>query len=165
MNPCGLQYPKAIERFLPAAILALQPVIKVALSIIGRQKVINFLAGLLAKLVRKFVPENVARPLAASIIDVGMSAIGFEVNETTKTDVAYEAIVNTIQETIQRLGSLSEHQLNDQEALAAEVVQAFEAAAPNNFPAKYIRRDVLPSTANGIWVLKPRKGPKHLYKK
>lgn len=155
----------AIERFLPAAILALQPVIKVALSIIGRQKVINFLAGLLAKLVRKFVPENVARPLAASIIDVGMSAIGFEVNETTKSDVAYEAIVNTIQETVQRLGNLSEHKLNDQEAFAAEVVQAFEAAAPNNFPAKYIRKDVLPSTANGIWVLKPRKGPKHLYKK
>ena len=71
----------AIERFLPAAILALQPVIKIAISIIGRQKVVNFLAGLLAKLVAKYVPEAVARPLATSIVDIGMSAIGFETNE------------------------------------------------------------------------------------
>lgn len=35
----------AIEQFLPAAIIALQPAIKIALTIIGRKKVINFLGG------------------------------------------------------------------------------------------------------------------------
>ncbi|MGC1240489.1 MAG: hypothetical protein WA874_02825 [Chryseosolibacter sp.] len=154
----------AIERFLPAAILALQPVIKIAIGIIGRPRIINFLAKIIARLIGKYVPQNVAMPLASSIIDVGMSAIGFEVHETHKADVAYEAIANTIQETVQKL-SLDEMLAGEDDEITAEVLQAFEAAAPNNFPAKYIRRDVLPSTANGIWVMKPRKGPKHYYKK
>ncbi|MFL5787982.1 MAG: hypothetical protein ACJ748_08010, partial [Flavisolibacter sp.] len=49
--PAGQSAAPAIERFLPAVIMALQPVIKIALGIIGRQKVVNFLADLLAKLV------------------------------------------------------------------------------------------------------------------
>src|SRR5205085_255909 len=115
------------------------PVIKMALGIIGRQKVINFLAGILAKLVGRYVPENVAQPLAASIIDTGMSAIGFETYEMNKPDVAYEAIANTIQETIHNMGLLSEEALNDNEAITAEMLEAFESAAANNFPAQYIR--------------------------
>ena len=155
----------AIERFLPAAILALQPVIKMGISIIGRQRVINFLAGLLAKLVGKYVPENVARPLAASIIDVGMSAIGFEVNESNNIDVGYEAIVDTIQETIQNMGMLDEATINDQEALTLHLLEAFETSAANNFPPQYIKEQLRPSVQPGVWVLKPRKGSKHLYKK
>ncbi len=155
----------AIEKFLPAAILALQPVIKIALSIIGRQKVINFLAGLLSKLVAKYVPENVAKPLAASIIDLGMSAIGFETYEMNKSDLAYEAIANTIQETVQNMGALSESVLNDQELLMAETLEAFEKAAGDNFPSQMIKEDKRPTSEPGSWVLMPRNGPKHLYKK
>ena len=163
--PPGESPAPAIERFLPAAILALQPIIKMAISIIGRQRVINFLAGLLAKLVGRYVPENVAKPLAASIIDVGMSAIGFEVNETNNSDVAYEAIVDTVQETIQNMGNLDEATINDQEALTLQLLEAFETAAANNFPPQYIKEGLRRSVQPGVWVLKPRKGPKHLYKK
>lgn len=155
----------AIERFLPIAIMALKPAIKVALSIVGRQKVINFLAGLLAKLVGSYVPENVAKPLAASIIDVGMKAIGFETYEGNKTDVAYEAIANTIQETVQNLGSLNEEMLNDNDALTGELLEAFETAAANNFPTQYIKEAARKSTQPGLWVLKPRNGPRYYYKK
>ena len=155
----------AIERFLPAAILALQPVIKIAISIIGRQKVINFLAGLLAKLVAKYVPENIARPLAASIIDVGMSAIGFETHERNRTDLAYEAIANTIQDTIQNLGSINEETLNDQESLMAETLEAFERAASNNFPSNQLKESKRLTIDTGTWVMMPRSGSKHLYKK
>ncbi|WP_276370837.1 hypothetical protein [Chryseolinea sp. H1M3-3] len=163
--PPGESPAPAIERFLPAAILALQPVIKVAISVIGRQKVINFLAGLLAKLVGKYVPENVAKPLAASIIDVGMSAIGFEVNETNKSDIGYEAIANVIQETVQHIAELNEATIQDQEALTLQLLEAFETAAANNFPPQYIKEQLRPSIQPGVWVLKPRKGPKHMYKK
>jgi hypothetical protein len=155
----------AIERFLPAAIIALQPVIKIALTIIGRQKVINFLAGLLAKLVGKYVPANIATPLSASIIDLGMSAIGFETHEMNRSDLAYETLANTIQETIQQMGSLDEATLNDQEAMTLHLLEAFETAAANNFPPQYIKEDLRTSVQPGVWVLKPRNGPKHLYKK
>lgn len=155
----------AIEKFLPAAILALQPVIKIAISIIGRQKVINFLAGLLSKLVAKYVPEDVAKPLAAGIIDIGMSAIGFETYEMNRSDLAYEAIANTIQETIQNMGTIDEAVLNDQEMLMAETLEAFEKAAANNFPSKYIKYSKRLTSNPGTWVMMPRVGPKHLYKK
>jgi len=154
----------AIERFLPAAILALQPIIKIAITIIGRQKVINFLADLLAKLISKYVPAEVVKPLAAGIIDLGMSAIGFETYETGSGNVGYEAIANTIQETIQNLSNLSEETLNDQEALMAETLEAFEIAAANNFPARHLKPQKRLSE-NGNWVMMPRSGPKHLYKK
>lgn len=155
----------AIERFLPVAIMALKPVIKVAMSLIGRQKIINFLAGLLAKLVGKYVPENVAMPLAASIIDIGMSAIGFETYEVNRPDVAYEAIANTIQETVQNLGELNEAMLADNEALTGELLEAFETAAANNFPSQYIKEEARISSQHGLWVLKPRNGPRPYYKK
>ena len=163
--PPGANPAPAIERFLPAAILALQPIIKMGISIVGRQKVINFLAGLLAKLVGKYVPENVAKPLAASIIDVGMSAIGFEVNESYGSDLAYEAIVDTIQETIQNMGPLDEATINDQESLTLQLLEAFETSAANNFPPQYIKEELRPTVQPGVWVLKPRTGSKHVYKK
>jgi hypothetical protein len=155
----------AIEKFLPAAILALRPVIKMAISIIGRKKVINFLAGLLSKLVSRYVPENVSKPLAAGIIDIGMSAIGFETYEMNRSDLAYEAIANTIQETIQNMGTLDEAALNDQEMLMAETLEAFEKAAANNFPPGYIKKSKRLSSKPGAWIMMPRSGPKHLYKK
>lgn len=155
----------AIERFLPAAIMALQPVIKIAITLIGRQKVINFLAGLLAKLVAKYVPSNVAQPLAASIIDVGMSAIGFETYERGKTDLAYEAIATTIEETIQNMNNLDEAVLNNQEDLTMHLLEAFENAAANNFPPQYIREELRPTKQKALWVNMPRNMPVPMYKK
>ncbi len=155
----------AIERFLPAAILALQPVIKIAIGIIGRQKVINFLAGLLAKLVGKYVPENVAKPLAASIIDVGMSAIGFEIPQTQQADLAYEAIANTIEETVQHLEGLDEASMNDAEDMTLQLMEAFEKAAASNFPPQYIKPSLRLSKQKGVWVGMPRGEAVQQYKK
>jgi hypothetical protein len=155
----------AIERFLPAAIMALQPVIKMAISMIGRDRIIDFLAGLLAQLVGKYVPQEVAKPLASKIIDIGMSAIGFETFEANKADLAYEAIANTIEQTVQNLGSVDEKVMNNPEMLTAQLLEAFEQAAANNFPAEYLRQDLRASTKQGVWVLKPRNGPRHMYKK
>jgi len=155
----------AIERFLPAVIMALQPVIKIAIKLIGRQKIINFLAGLLAKLVSKYVPANVAQPLAASIIDVGMSAIGFEVHETGNANLAYEAIANTIEETIQNMENLDEASLNDSEDMSMQLLEAFEVAAANNFPPQYIKESLRPTKQKAVWVSMPRNMPVKLYKK
>jgi len=155
----------AIERFLPVAIMALKPLIKMGISVIGRPKVINFLAGLLAKLIAKFVPQNVVQPLAASIIDAGMTAIGFETYEMSKPDIGYEALVNTIEDTIQNLHGLDEAEESDEETLTLHLMEAFETAAVNNFPPQYIREELRNANQPGVWVLKPRNGPRPIYKK
>ena len=155
----------AIERFLPIAVMALRPVIKMTISLIGRQKVINFLAGILANLVGKYVPANVAKPLAAKIIDVGMASIGFETHELNTPDLAYEAIANTREETVQTMGDMSETDMANQEAMTMQLLEAFESAAANNFPSEYIRPELRKSDKNGSWVLKPRNGSTYFYKK
>jgi hypothetical protein len=155
----------AIERFLPVAIMALKPVIKIALSLVGRQKIINFLAGLLAKLISKFVPANVVKPLAASIIDMGLTTIGFEVHETDKPDVGYEAIANTVQDTIQNMTSLDEATLNNTDELSMNLLAAFEQAAANNFPPQYIREPLRQTHHKATWVAMPRNMPVKFYKK
>lgn len=155
----------AIENFLPAALLAAQPIIKMAIGIIGRPRVIDFLAGLLAQLVAKFIPKEVAKPLASQIIDVGMGLIGFETNESGRTDLAYEAIANTIEETVRNLGGLDEAMLENQEMFTAAVLEAFEKAVPDNFPSAYVKENFVRVKRPGVWVLMPRSGPKHLYKK
>jgi hypothetical protein len=103
--------------------------------------------------------------LAASIIDVGMSAIGFEVHESSKDDLAYEAIANVVQETVQNMGTLSEATIQDQEALTMQLLEAFETAVANNFPPKYVKEQLRPTAQPGVWVMMPRKGPKQMYKK
>ncbi len=145
--------------------MALRPLIKTGISLIGRQKIINFLAGLLSQLIGKYVPQQVAQPLSASIIDAGMSAIGFETYEMSGSDLGYEALVNTIQETIQNMGDLNEADLNDNEALTLNLLEAFETAAANNFPAQYIREDLRKAKDTGVWVMKPRNGARSVYKK
>ncbi|HTQ29358.1 MAG TPA: hypothetical protein VMI35_14580, partial [Puia sp.] len=155
----------AVERFLPAVMLALQPIIKMAEGLIGRPKIVSFLANLLAKLVGKYVPSNVALPLSSSIVDLGLSAIGFETYEAGRTDLAYESIANTIQETVQNLGELNEATLNDHEELTNQVMEAFEKAAANNFPSQYIKQELHPASHPGLWVLKPRNASRHFYKK
>jgi hypothetical protein len=155
----------AIERFLPVAIMALKPVIKMGISVIGRPKVINFLAGLLAKLISRYVPQNVVQPLAASIIDAGMTAIGFETYEMNKPDIGYEALINTIEDTVQNLQELDETQLADEETLTVHLLEAFETAAVNNFPPRYIKEELRPVNQPGVWVVKPRNGFRPAYKK
>ena len=155
----------AIERFLPVIIKALQPVLKIAIKLIGRQKVISFQAGLLAKLISKWVPANVAKPLAEKIIDVGMNAIGFEVHETNKADLAYEAIANTIQETVQNMTAMDEASLNDTEIVSVNLLEAFEQAAANNFPSQYIKEELRQTNQRAVWVAMPRSLPVKFYKK
>ena len=156
--PQGESPAPAIERFLPLAI-------KMGITLIGRPKVVNFIAGLLAKLVSKYVPANIAKPLATSIVDIGLSAIGFEVNEAGNAELGYEAIANTIQETVQNLSGLDEATINNSEALTMNLLEAFEVAAANNFPSQYIKEEFRVTKQKGLWVRMPRNQAVQLYKK
>lgn len=155
----------AIERFLPAILVTLQPFIKMGISIIGRQKVIDFLANLISGLIKKYVPAEVSKPLATSIIDLGMSAIGFETNDMNNANVGYEAIANTIEETIEGLNEIDAEGLKDGEALTMHVLDKFEKAAANNFPPNYIKQNLRNTKQRATFVNMPRVIPNKLYKK
>src|SRR5437773_8864358 len=57
-----------VENFLPALI----PVLKIGLKLAGRQRVVDFLANFLGKLIQKFVGPQYAPPLSKAIVDAGL---------------------------------------------------------------------------------------------
>ncbi|MCZ8261375.1 MAG: hypothetical protein O9333_14745 [Beijerinckiaceae bacterium] len=158
----------AIQQFLPAALLALQPIIRTVIGIIGRDKVVNFLAGLLAKLVSRWIGEGPARALATPLVSVGLGALGFEQaqNEEPRSAAA-QMLAQTLQETVLSLVQQPAEALEQPEMLQALALEAFEAAATANFPPDVLRPELREDATElgGRWVLRPSGQRRKYYKK
>jgi hypothetical protein len=143
----------ALENFLPAAIKAAHKILKVGINLIGRPKVVTFIANLLAKWISKYIGEEKAKSLSMVVADKGLKLMKLEANEQ-EADVkpVYEALVNTVEEVVNKVNNFSEEVLNNQELLTYETYQAFEQAAAAYFPDNAIRYEARESeTGNGYW--------------
>jgi hypothetical protein len=151
-----------IQNFLPAVMTALQLGIKV----IGRQRVINFLSPLLAKLIGGLVGPANAPALSQAIVDSGLKLLNLEMSEAKQSGLAGSAVAATVEETLGRVAALPEYVLDNQELLEGFALEAFEQAAAANLPAvfpeaTYRRRpDLLEAGVNAGWVLLPLRGRK-----
>ena len=157
----------ALENFVPAIMAAL----RIALRIIGRQRVVDFLAKLLAKLVRNFVGKKYAPLLSTAIVDVGLRLFGLEVTPEDEANAAGAAIAATVEETVRHVANLPDYVLDNQELLEGFVLEAFEKAAAANLPPvlsenSYEKRPELRESnrIRGTWVMLPLRGRKR-YKK
>ncbi|NGO45744.1 hypothetical protein [Streptomyces ureilyticus] len=156
--PAG-SYPKPeIQQFLPVVMAAL-PLIKLGLKIIGRQRVVDFIAERIADLLRTMVGPGPAKQIARPIVDVGMKLIGLEVPPEAETDVAGEALAATVETTARRALALPAAVHDDRLLLDAAVQQFFAEAAAVHLPGRLLRAD-LPERESehesGVWVLMPR---------
>jgi len=151
-----------IQNFLPA----LLPALRVGIRLVGRPRVVNFLAELLAKLIAKLIGPEQAPALSRAIVDAGLKLLTLEMSEAETARLAPAAVAATIEETISRLASLPDEVLDNQELLEGYALEAFEQAAAANLPAvfseaTYRRRpDLLEAGVNAGWVLLPLRGPK-----
>lgn len=157
----------ALENFVPAIMGAL----RIALRIIGRQRVVKFLAKLLAKLVHNFVGKKHAPLLSTAIVDVGLRLFGLEVTLEDEANAAGAAIAATVEETVRHVAALPDYVLDNQELLEGFVLEAFEKAAAANLPPvlsenSYEKRPELRESnrIRGTWVMLPLRGRKR-YKK
>ena len=152
-----------IENFLPAVL----PVLRIALRLIGRPKVVNFLAGLLGKLISKLVGPAQTPALSRAIVDAGLKLVSLEASDEEEARLGPSAIAATVEETVSRVASLPDHVLEDQELLEAFTLEAFEQAAAANLPAvfsqaTYRRRpDLLEGGVNAAWVMLPLRRPRY----
>jgi hypothetical protein len=153
-----------IQNFLPAVIKALQ----VAVPIIGRERVVNWIAQPVAALIKKLIGPDQAPALSRAIVDAGLKLppLNLELSEAETARLAPAAVAATVEETIRRVASLPDEVLNNQELLEGYTLEAFEQAAAANLPAvfseaTYRRRpDLLEAGLNAGWVLLPLRGPK-----
>jgi len=143
----------AVEHFLPALLGAVQ----LGVKLIGRPRVVGFLANLIGGLLRPVVGAQTAPTLGQAIADVGLRTLfNAEVDADDARRAAGEALTSTVEETVRRVSALPAHALDDETLLEAATLEAFENAAAANFPASLVRPELRESANhNGVWVGMP----------
>ncbi len=152
-----------VENFLPA----LLPVLKIGLKLAGRQRVVDFLANFLGKLIQKFVGPQYAPPLSKAIVDAGLRLLQLETTAQGESGAAAEAVASTVEETVRRVAALPDYVLDNQELLEGAALEAFEQAAANNLPPVlpedvYRQRPELREHRRGFWHRRGRRYKKRL---
>lgn len=92
-----------MEQFLPAIVW---PAAKTAITILGRPKIVSFLAGLLSGLIKPLIGADAAGLLAPAIADAGLRIFGLETNFPEPRVIAAEALAATIEETVNSVAEL-----------------------------------------------------------
>jgi hypothetical protein len=152
-----------VENFLPAVL----PAVKIAMRLIGRGRVVNFLANLLGKLIANLVGPQQAPVLSRAIVDAGLKLVSLEVDDKESPRLAASAVAATVEETLTRVATLPDHILDNQELLEGFALEAFEQAAAANLPALFSdatykkRPELLEGGVNAAWVMLPLRRPRY----
>ena len=140
----------AMEQFLPAA----WPVLKTALTILGRKNVVDKISQFVIKLIQPMLGAEGAGQLAPALTDAGLRVFGLETSDPR--GIAAEALTATVEETLQSLSELPAYVFHNETLLETAVREAFENAATTYFPPTMIKPE-LRETADepGIWSRMP----------
>jgi hypothetical protein len=148
-----------LEQFIPA-VMAAMPLVRAGLSIIGRDRVVRFLAGHLATLIQPHIGPEAARALAPRIADTGLRLLSLEAEAPER--LGAEAMVDTLEETVRSVLELPEASLANPIRLQSATDTALAEAAARLLPASALRPDLetFESTdGEATWVLMPRRTP------
>lgn len=145
-----------VEEFVPAVLGAL----RLGIRVIGRPKVVRFLAQYLGRLIQPYVGPQVTPPLSQAIVDAGLRLMTLEAGKgesERNPSVAAEAFAALVEDAVTHVTELGEDEL-DEEGLVEEVAfEGFHRAARTHFPPRVLRRPT--GRPAGVWVNMPRRGP------
>jgi hypothetical protein len=157
-----------MEEFIPVVMAAMK-LIKLGVKVIGRKRVVDFVAKLLATLIQGMVGAPAAKQLSTHIADAGLRLLGLEAERAADGMLGAEALVATTEDTIREVLSMPTASLENELLLEAAVQEAFSAAAVRHFPAEVLRPDLVESETDGergFWMMFPRAtAPHYRYKK
>ncbi|MCA1636675.1 MAG: hypothetical protein LC802_24155 [Acidobacteria bacterium] len=151
-----------VENFLPAVL----PALRLGLRLIGRPRVINFLAKLVARPITKLIGPEHAPVLSKAIVNAGFKLLNLELSADETSGLAASSVAATVEETINRVASLPDYVLDNQELLEGFALEAFERAAASNLPSLFsdatyrARPNLLEAGVNAGWVMLPLRGRK-----
>ena len=148
-----------LEQFIPA-VMAAMPLVRAGLSVIGRDRVVRFLAGHLATLIQPHIGPQAASALAPRIADTGLRLLSLEAEAPDR--LGAEALVDTLEETVRSVLELPEASLTNPIRLESATDTALAEAAARLLPASALRPDLetFESTdGEATWVLMPRRTP------
>src|SRR5215217_2742989 len=152
-----------LENFIP---LAIQPLAKTAISILGRQKVVNHLARLLAKPIEQVVGKEQATPLSQAIVSAGLGLVNLEAAPEMRENLAGSAVAATVEETMRRLAEQPQDVLENEALLEGAALEAFEGAAAACLPSSLIKPRLREEAGlNGAWLFGPASARRYRYRK
>lgn len=158
---------QAMEQFIPA-VMAARPLIRLGIRMIGRQRVVNTIAKLIARLIQGVVGAQMARLLSRHIASTGLGLLGLEAEAGDGT-LGAEALVAATEDTVRRVLSMPAQWLENEALLEAAVQDSFAEATVRHLPAEVIRPDLLEAETegeHGVWIMMPRATrPVYRYKK
>ncbi|SDJ23661.1 hypothetical protein SAMN04515691_3052 [Leifsonia sp. 98AMF] len=129
----------AVEQFIPALLGAL----RIGINLVGRPRVVGFLAKFLGKLIGKWVGPQLSGPLSNAIVDTGLRLISLEQLEPELESEAVPAMLaGTIEDTVRQLAEASEYELEDESLMRAATARAFDRSVAATFPPSLLRSGV-----------------------
>lgn len=158
---------QAMEQFIPA-VMAVLPIARTVIGIIGRKRVVAMLAKFLAGYISRYVPQQAATQLSTAIVDAGLRMLSLETpveSEANRPRIACEAIAQTVEDTVRRVSELDESVFEDQSLLEAAVADALHHAAAENFPPQVVVPELHETPLQATWVPMPVGRRRKFYKK
>jgi hypothetical protein len=154
----------AIEQFVPALLAAL----RVGINLVGRPKVVGFLAKYVAQLVGKWVGPQLAQPLSNAIVDTGLRLISLEAEsapELRLDEAAPVAVASVIEDAVRRFAENEQYVFEDQSLTQLAAAEALSEAVATHFPARFVRPALqqAPSLGGAFVARSPRRA--RTYKK
>ncbi|MGE5764777.1 MAG: hypothetical protein ACM3ZF_13155, partial [Mycobacterium leprae] len=143
-----------IQNFLPAVL----PALRLGIKLVGRPKVVAYLAKYLARMIQRFVGPEASKPLSQAIVDAGLRLMTLEVTPEVEARAAGGALAGTVEDTVRRVTELDETVLDSQPLLEAAMTETFDAAATGNFPSELLVPELREAEVNGTWLLLPLRG-------
>lgn len=149
----------AIEQFVPALLGAL----RLGINLVGRPKVVGFLAKYLAQLIGRWVGPELAGQLSKAIVDTGLRLISLEAEadeagEAGTNAAAPAALAAVVEDTVRRLAEQEEFVFENDELMQLAVADAFGEAVATHFPARFVRPGLqqAPSLGGTFVARRPR---------
>jgi len=144
----------AIEQFVPAVLMALRTGIK----LVGRPKVVGFLAKYLAQLIGRYVEKDAATPLARAIADTGLRLATLEA-ESDAGESAPVALASVVEDSVRRFAEHEDYVLENDELAQVALAEAFGEAVATHFPEDHVREDLqLAPSLGGTFVTRQPRG-------
>ena len=130
----------AIEQFAPALLAAL----RVGINLVGRPKVVRFLAGYLGQLIKRWVGPKLSAPLSSAIVDTGMRLIALEAEngngEARLDEAAPLALASVVEDTVRRLAESEDYIYENEDLMQLAAADAFGEAVASHFPQGLVKQ-------------------------
>lgn len=142
----------AIEQFAPVVLMAL----RTGIGLVGRPKVVGFLAKYLANMIGKWVGPAQAKPLANAIVDTGLRMATLEAEDEAswnENEIVPAALESIVEDTVRRFAENEDYIFEDEDLAQIELAEAFGEAVATHFPQDHVRSELqLAPSLGGAFV-------------